>query len=196
MWKETLDSTNNECRRLLDALDNLSYVAARCQTDGRGQGDHRWCSAPGQNLTFSILFKHGGRLAAADEVALTHCVTLGILAYLEGKGVQARIKWPNDIWVSGRKLCGILIEHSLSGRSVQWSIAGIGLNLNQTEFPVDIPNPTSLRALTGRVFVPEDEAEALHKEICRLSPLMYSSDGRHLLQEEFGKKVFRLTEAL
>lgn len=196
MWKEKVDSTNNECRRHIDSLDNMSFVAARCQTDGRGQGDHRWTSTPGMNLTFSMVFKHEGRLEARDEVALTHTLTLALLAYLGGKGISARIKWPNDIWVGDKKICGMLIEHSLRADKVDWSIAGIGLNINQTDFPADIPNPTSLKMLTKADYEPAVELETLHKEICRLSPLMYSPDGRKLLQEEFGKKVFRLTEAL
>ncbi len=197
LWLETADSTNHVLRERMAELDNLSVIAAREQTAGRGQGTHTWFSTPGENLTFSILYRFGavGTLAASDALLITQVTTLALRDYLLGHGVQARIKWPNDIWVEERKICGILIENILEGGLVRESIVGIGLNVNETGWPAELPNPVSLRELTGRRYSPEEELLALHKEIRRRFGMLASPDGRKSLQEEFGKYMFRLREA-
>ena len=197
LWLETADSTNHVLRERMAELDNLSVIAAREQTAGRGQGTHTWFSTPGENLTFSILYRFGavGTLAASDALLITQVTTLALRDYLLGHGVQARIKWPNDIWVEDRKICGILIENILEGGLVRESIVGIGLNVNETGWPDGLPNPVSMCELTGRRYSPEKELPALHKEICRRFGMLASPDGRKSLQEEFGKYMFRLREA-
>ena len=197
LWLETADSTNSELRRRIAGLDNLSIIAAREQTAGRGQGTHTWFSTPGRNLTFSILYRFGDAyaLAASDAILITQVTTLAIRDYLLGYGVRARIKWPNDIWVEDRKICGILIENTLESGMVRESIVGIGLNLNETGWPPELPNPVSLRELTGREYAPDAELTALEIEIRRRFGLLASPDGRCSLQEEFGRFMFRLPEA-
>ena len=196
LWLETADSTNSELRRRISGLDNLSIVATREQTAGRGQGTHTWFSTPGRNLTFSILYRFGDAyaLAASDAILITQVTTLAIRDYLLGHGVRARIKWPNDIWVEDRKICGILIENTLESGMVRESIVGIGLNLNETGWPPELPNPVSLRELTGQEYAPDAELTALEIEIRRRFGLLASPDGRCSLQEEFGKYMFRLPE--
>ena len=196
LWLETVDSTNSELRKRISGLDNLSIVATRAQTAGRGQGTHTWYATPGKNLTFSILYRFEGAcaLAASDALLITQVTTLALRDYLLAHGVQARIKWPNDIWVDDRKICGILIENAVEGGRVRESIVGIGLNLNETDWPAELPNPVSLHELTGRSYDPAAELEALHKEIRRRFGLLASPDGRCSLQEEFGKFMFRLPE--
>lgn len=196
LWLETADSTNHALRERLEGLDNLSVIAAREQTAGRGQGTHTWFATPGENLTFSMLYRFEGacRLAASDALLITQVTTLALRDYLLGHGVQARIKWPNDIWVEDRKICGILIENIVSEGYVRESIVGIGLNLNETCWPAELPNPVSLRELTGRRYVLEEELLALHEEIRRRFGMLACTDGRKSLQEEFGKYMFRLRE--
>jgi len=196
LWLETADSTNHVLRERMAELDNLSVIAAREQTAGRGQGTHTWFSTPGENLTFSILYRFGavGTLAASDALLITQVTTLALRDYLLGHGVQARIKWPNDIWVEDRKICGILIENILEEGSLRESIVGIGLNLNESGWPEELPNPVSLYELTGRRYSLQDELCGLHKEIRRRFAQLGSADGRKSLQEEFGKYMFRLPE--
>ena len=197
LWLETADSTNSELRRRIAGLDNLSIIAAREQTAGRGQGTHTWFSTPGRNLTFSILYRFGDAyaLAASDAILITQVTTLAIRDYLLSHGVRACIKWPNDIWVEDRKICGILIENTLESGMVRESIVGIGLNLNETGWPPELPNPVSLRELTGQEYAPDAELTALEIEIRRRFGLLASPDGRCSLQEEFGRFMFRLPEA-
>ena len=190
-WLDITDSTNRYLREASGDCDNLSVVAAMEQTAGRGQGTHTWHSLRGQNLLFSMLFKPEA-LPASNILLITCATTLGLLDYLKSKGVKARIKWPNDIWVEDKKICGILIENALDGDSVSRSIIGIGFNLNQTEWPEDLPNPVSLKQLTGEDYNPEKELELLAEKIRRRFALIGSRDGESDLQEEFGKNVFRL----
>ena len=195
IWTDRVDSTNAELRRHLTGIDNLSTLAAREQTAGRGQGDHVWYSPAGEGLTFSVLYRYGEDGPDASEALCVTCATtLALRDYLAGKGVEARIKWPNDIWVGERKICGILIENSLEGKRLKESIVGIGLNLSCTSWPADLPNPVSLKELTGCNYKPEAELRLLHKEICRRRAMMDSDDGRRSLQEEFGKYMFRPDE--
>ena len=196
LWMESADSTNSELRRRLADCDNLSVVAARSQTAGRGQGSHSWYASPGKNLTFSVLYRFEGAftLAAADALLITQITTLAIRDYLSGYGISAGIKWPNDIWVDGRKICGILIENTVESGFIRESIVGIGINLNETAWPAELPNPVSLYELTHRFYLPEVELQRLEKEIRRRFGFLATPDGRTSLQEEFGKHMFMLPE--
>ena len=191
MWLSTTDSTNRALREASSGLDNLSVIATREQTAGRGQGTHTWHSEPGLNLTFSLLFRPKD-LHTEDIILITCGTTLGIRDYLLSRGVESRIKWPNDIWVKDRKICGILIENKLDGTRVAESIIGIGFNLNETQWPADLPNPVSLKQLTGLDYDTHAELEALAEKICRRLSSSDTAIGRKVLQEEFGKNVFRL----
>jgi BirA family biotin operon repressor/biotin-[acetyl-CoA-carboxylase] ligase len=152
MWIESVDSTNEECRRHIPDIDNLSVVSALSQVSGRGQRGNTWCSAPGENLTFSVVLKFPANVTAGelepmqayDQFVLSEIAALAVVDLLAGHDIQAKIKWPNDIYVGDRKICGMLIENSLRGEWIQHSIIGIGLNVNQRNFDVTLPNPTSM----------------------------------------------------
>jgi len=148
-WFDTIDSTSTQLMKDRESLPDRSVYAALYQTAGRGQKGNRWESRPGENLTFSILLKPTF-LAVTDQFILSQVIALSLLDYLKGEGVTATIKWPNDIYVGDRKICGTLIEHTLSEGHIATTVAGIGLNLNQKEFDPSIPNPTSLSLVTGR----------------------------------------------
>ena len=167
IWMDTVDSTNKEVRRRLESLDNMSVISATEQTAGRGQGDHTWHSRPGENLTFTLLLKFSqiGVLPARDAGRINDFVTSSLLAYLASHGIQARIKLPNDIYVGDKKICGMLIENILDGANIGMSIIGIGLDVNQTDFPEDLPNPVSMAQLTGRSYTLEEELARLIAEM-------------------------------
>ena len=129
-------STNDEASALL-ALPNPiegSLVTTDLQTAGRGQRGNRWESHRAENLTFSILLKPVF-LVPNEQFWLTIAVSLGVHDTLRPLvGDSLRIKWPNDIYVGDQKLGGMLIENTLQRTQIAWSVAGIGLNVNQTEF--------------------------------------------------------------
>ena len=146
-----VDSTNNYTNRLLrqSVMPEGTVVVAEKQTSGKGQRGNSWVSEPGQNLTCSIFFRPDF-LKAHQQFYLTKAVSLGIIYMLEHLGVEnCKIKWPNDILIGGKKVCGILIENSLKGTCIQHSIVGVGLNVNQEAFS-ELPNATSLFLATGK----------------------------------------------
>ncbi len=145
IWFKSLDSTNNEAKRRISDIDNLSVLAAFDQTAGRGQGDHRWLSMPGEDLLFSIVLKFNeGEMHVKDSFSISERTSEALVEYLAGHGIEAWVKPPNDIYVGQKKICGILIENSVKGSWVTHSIIGIGLNVNETLFDISLPNPTSM----------------------------------------------------
>ena len=189
-WLEEADSTNNELLRHIQDYDNLSVIAAVKQTAGRGQRGNRWVSAPGDNLTFSLLLKPAG-LPAREVMALTCLATLAVRDVLRNEEVPAVIKWPNDIYVGKRKICGMLVENGLEGTDIAWSVIGIGVNLNQTEFPGELMNPTSLRRLTGRRYDPVSFLETICAGLEKLLPELETREGRNRLRESYERDLFQ-----
>ena len=135
--------------RLLRENDCV-VVVADYQTAGRGCGSNSWESERGKNLTFSMLI-HPEGLPANEQFHITEVVSVALCETLESYiNNKVEIKWPNDIYVGDRKICGILIDNRLQGSIIKDSIIGIGLNVNQQVFLSDAPNPVSLYQLTGQ----------------------------------------------
>ena len=189
-WFEELDSTNNELLRHVGDYDNLSVIAAVSQTAGRGQRGNSWISAPGDNLTFSLLLKPEA-LPAQEVMALTCFATLAVRDALRAEGVPAVIKWPNDIYVGWRKICGMLVENGLEGANIAWSVIGIGINLNQTDFPAGVLNPTSLKRLTGKTYEPAAFLENLCRGLESLLPDLSTQEGRNCLREAYERDLYQ-----
>lgn len=165
LWLDETDSTQSALLGHIDKYDNMSVVAAELQTAGRGQRGNKWLAEKGKNLTFSMLLKFGEgglpRMMAADQFRITEAATLGVASYLDSAGMDCRIKWPNDIYIRNRKICGMLIENVLRGKEISCSVVGIGLNVNQKDFPPQLPNPTSMTLHTGINYDTHDELEKL-----------------------------------
>lgn len=159
-----IDSTNNEAQRQLQngmAPKEDFVIRADFQTDGRGQRGNSWHSLNAENLTFSYVF-FPQKLEVQNQFLLSQAVSTAIVRYLQDLGVQdVSIKWPNDIYVGMLKICGMLIENSVSGHYIKNSIVGVGININQTKFPDNIPNPTSLSIQTGKKYDLDDEFAVL-----------------------------------
>ena len=189
-WLEEADSTNNVLLRHIRDYDNLSVVAAVSQTAGRGQRGNRWVSAPGNNLTFSLLLRPEG-LPAREVMAVTCLATLAVRDTLLDEGVPAVIKWPNDIYVGKRKICGMLVENGLEEACIGWSVIGIGINLNQTEFPGDVLNPTSLKRLTGRSYALRPFLEKVCQALENRLPELETAEGRNGLLNSYVQDLFQ-----
>lgn len=160
IWHEIVDSTSAVIEREHENLADCSVIAAEFQTAGRGQGDHKWHSLEGENLTFSILVKYSPEkyIAPASQQIITPATSLAVVDFLADYGIKAGIKKPNDIYVDGKKICGMLIENALRASRMERTTLGIGININQTSFPADLPNPVSLAQLTGKQY---DKKECL-----------------------------------
>ena len=150
---EETDSTN---RWLKAHGEGTMVVVADYQTAGKGCGTNSWESERGKNLTFSMLI-HPTDIPASQQFRITEVVSVALCEVLEQYIGDVSIKWPNDIYMGDKKICGVLIENRLQGNVIVDSIIGIGLNVNQTEFVSDAPNPVSLCQLLGR----EVDREAL-----------------------------------
>ena len=149
---DNVDSTNTYLSGIASNSPHGTCVLADRQSAGRGQRGNTWESEPGKNLTFSVLLRPDG-LHASQQFRISQAVSLAITDTLDGflpEGIEAKVKWPNDIYVGNRKICGILIENTLCGAAIQHSIIGIGLNINQRDFLSDAPNPVSLYQLTRK----------------------------------------------
>lgn len=158
---DSLESTNKYCEALdLAEVEDFTCYWALEQTAGIGQRGNHWHSAPGQNLTFSLVL-HPAFLPAARQFCLTQALSLGIKDFIESIVsiypivTIASIKWPNDIYVDGHKICGTLVSTRLQGNAIASAVCGIGLNVNEREFPSWVPHPTSISLLTGQNYALE-----------------------------------------
>ena len=158
------DSTNRWLRSFVSKEyrregDVSLVVMADYQTAGKGCGTNQWESERGKNLTFSMLI-HPEEIPANEQFRITQVASVAMCETLKQYGCkEVSIKWPNDIYVGDKKICGMLIENRLQGNMMKDCIIGIGLNVNQREFLSDAPNPVSLYQLLGH----ETDREALLK---------------------------------
>ena len=178
---EETDSTN---RWLKAHGEGTMVVVADYQTAGKGCGTNSWESERGKNLTFSMLI-HPTDIPASQQFRITEVVSVALCEVLEQYIGDVSIKWPNDIYVGDKKICGVLIENRLQGNVIVDSIIGIGLNVNQTEFVSDAPNPVSLRQLLGR----EIDREALLHDFLETLETVSSSETTY---SAYRNKLFRM----
>lgn len=148
---DSVESTNRYC----EALDLLQVEDFTCfwaleQTAGIGQRGNHWESEPGKNLTFSLVL-HPTILPADRQFKLTQALALALVDFLR-VFKDLKVKWPNDIYISGQKICGTLVSTRLTGNCIVSAVCGIGFNVNQREFPSWVLNPTSLSLLTGKQY--------------------------------------------
>lgn len=155
VWHDKVTSTNDVCVKAAveGELEGL-VIAAYFQEHGRGQRGNSWESEVNKNLTFSLLLRPAF-LKVEQQFMLSKIIALGVIDWLKSITLDATIKWPNDIYVIDCKIAGILIENGFSSNVLDYSVAGIGVNLNQTAFSSDIPNPTSVLLATGVKYVAE-----------------------------------------
>ena len=166
---QSADSTNKYAMSLVHAgmAQHGVIIFAHNQTDGKGQRGKNWLAEKGANITLSIIIKPFP-LSVSEQFKLSVCAAVSVMEFFSIYAVdESKIKWPNDLYWRDRKAGGMLIENVVMSNksgagSWEWSVIGIGININQTSFPVDLPNPVSLKQITGKNFVPTE----LAKELC------------------------------
>jgi BirA family biotin operon repressor/biotin-[acetyl-CoA-carboxylase] ligase len=168
-WVDRLPSTNGRVREVLSTQPDLPHgyaLAARVQTRGLGRMGRPWVTGPGQDVALSVLLRPAGD-DPASLVSLPLALAMGVVDLLAGCGLDARTRWPNDVLVGGRKICGILCERLDTPAGVA-VIAGVGLNVNlSAEAARGIDQPaTSLATETGR---PHDVAQTADRLLAALS---------------------------
>lgn len=187
---DTIPSTNSWLTANAADYPSMTMVTAREQTAGRGQRGNGWASAPGLNLTLSVLFRPENILPA-QQFLISQATALAVVATLNEWDITAMVKWPNDIYVGERKICGILIENSLTGMRLDHSVIGIGLNVNQTGFPPEVPNPVSMITLTEKEIPPTEVRSVMADRLETFLKLADSATGSDRIREEYRKRLWR-----
>jgi BirA family transcriptional regulator, biotin operon repressor / biotin---[acetyl-CoA-carboxylase] ligase len=181
------------------ALDLLSkskpsvgtVITTFCQTAGRGQIGSQWESEPGKNISLStILFPDF--IAAKDQFQLNQSISLAVLDLVKNclPDHPVSIKWPNDIYVGSRKIAGILIQNSLINTQIRSTVAGIGININQTTFVTNPPNPTSMCLESGQEFPLNDLVPQLCEHL-EYRYLQLKAGKIVLLQHDYLRQLYR-----
>lgn len=180
MFVAKTNSTNTLLKELIakgEWPEGEKYLYAGYQTAGRGQTGNGWESEEGKNLLCSILLPPRKNL-----FGLNVAVSVAVRRLL---GEEFTIKWPNDIYWKDQKVAGILIENAIIGNEVKYSIAGIGVNVNQSEFKSDAPNPISLKQIYGTDFVVDELMHDLYAEVQRtLKTDVWEEYKAHLYRRE------------
>ena len=159
-----VDSTNNYAMRQVQAQmagHGATWITMN-QNAGKGQRGKAWNSEPGKNIMMSCVLEPVF-LSIDNQFLLNITVALGCFDFFNNHTDNVSIKWPNDIYWKDRKAGGILIENILHGKEWKYSIAGTGININQTFFPENLPNPVSLKEITGKTY----DVIGLAKDLCK-----------------------------
>ena len=176
---QSVDSTNNYALAQIHAgltRHGTAYFAHE-QLEGKGQRGRAWVSEKDLNIVLSVVI-NPYPMRTEEQFHLSAAVALAAHDLFSSyAGDDTKIKWPNDLYWQDRKAGGILIE-SIIRQSWDWSVAGIGININQTSFPPEVYQPVSLKQITGRGFDPS----TLAKELCRFLDSRFSQ----LVKDGFG----------
>ena len=167
-------------------------VVADHQTAGRGMDKNRWESEAGKNMLFSIAL-NVNFLEAENQFKISQAVSVAIVETLQ-KFIDAKdlsIKWPNDIYFGDKKLAGMLIQNTVEGRMMGVTIIGIGLNVNQIEFSKDIPNPISLKMISGENYDLENLLNLLIDSIKSSVESLRFEQNQNQINQKYISKAYR-----
>lgn len=194
---ESVDSTNKVAIDMINTngLAEGTVIWADEQTSGRGYADNFWESEKGKNLTMSIVIKPLF-IEPARQFAITEMISVAIrkviIHFLQNESVK--IKWPNDIYINQNKVAGILIQNILKGNEIEYSVAGIGLNINQEVFHSDAPNPVSLNQFTHTTIPIEDVLTRLLIEIGTIYSGFRSETSLETLDKNYIDGLYRFNQ--
>ena len=188
-------STNSYAIELLSKArpDEGCVIITDHQTAGKGTDTNIWESEKGKNLTFSLILYPA--VAADQQFILNKAISLGIYDFLvaELPDQKISIKWPNDLYIENKKVCGILIQNSVMGNKLDYMIVGIGLNVNQTVFTGNAPNPVSLKMVTGLEFNLNELLykllQAIFKRYSNIRP-----EATRKIEKDYQQALYRLNE--
>jgi BirA family biotin operon repressor/biotin-[acetyl-CoA-carboxylase] ligase len=191
VYLDSVDSTNNYVANLvkLNQIEHGTAIMADLQTAGKGQRGSVWLAESGENILLSLFLKPDN-LSVSHQAFLTYFASVSLLTILRKIGISASIKWPNDIYVGNKKIAGILIENSIKAQQINYSILGIGLNVNQLNF--EGLNATSIQQEMGQFFQRNDIVFMLLNEMNKNWSLLNVQ--APVLKEKFTTNLFQLNE--
>lgn len=192
---DEIESTNKKMQD--DANEGSSILNhvyySDFQTSGRGTASNTWHSEQKKNVLFSVAIKPEN-LVPAQQFMLTKAISLALLdacsLYLNADDLK--IKWPNDIYFKNSKLAGILISNTINSNEFEFSIIGVGLNVNQLSFPQEIPNPVSLAQITGNQY---DTLEIMNNILLAINDRLIQLKDfelHHFISFEYLSNLFQL----
>ncbi|MBQ3441323.1 biotin--[Candidatus Saccharibacteria bacterium] len=135
---ESINSTNDHAEKIADKTHENILIIAKSQTNGRGQFDRKWFSEPNKSITLSFLLKNKSGDKKLRKDALEHIPVIISKKLNELYGVNSKVVLPNDIKINNKKVCGILIEAHFKADTLEYVVVGVGINLNNDDFPDDI----------------------------------------------------------
>ncbi len=192
---DSVDSTNNYAMQQVHAgmaKHGMAFIA-REQTAGKGQRGKTWQAAAGQNIAMSLVLEPIS-LKIADQFCLSMAIALACRDFFDQyAGGNTLIKWPNDIYWNDRKAGGMLIESVIgasNGGTWKWAVVGIGININQLDFDPSIPNPVSLKAITGKTYDIIDMGSALYKNIMEAYELLLQTPAE-ILTNNYCRQLYK-----
>lgn len=191
LYYEKVSSTNVMAEEMLSAkkVNEGTVIYAGEQTNGKGQKGNTWVSEAGRNLTLSIIL-NPAFLPAEHQFAISQLMSLSIAGLLDNYSGSISIKWPNDIYYKDDKIAGILIENSVEGHTLQYSVAGAGININQASFPRELPDAVSLRMIKGKDY----EIRSLLVELCGICDRWYNilrEGDLAYINDQYHKRLYR-----
>jgi BirA family biotin operon repressor/biotin-[acetyl-CoA-carboxylase] ligase len=190
-YKDQVDSTNISLKKDKTASEGTILIS-NYQSSGKGMGINHWESKNGENITASIVLEPIF-IQPANAFLISMAISYGIIEFLKKFNLEARIKWPNDIYIENKKIAGILIENEFTSKQITRTIAGVGLNVNQVEFK-DAPNPTSLKILTNKSYSVKMLAEKLFAQIYNNYQLL--SVNKKMITERYHNHLLGLNQYL
>ncbi len=192
----TIDSTNNYAMGQAHAglaRHGAAYFA-HSQTAGKGQRSKSWTTQPGENITMSCVIEPQGPNSTRPFLLLAAIALACHDLFNHYTNGDVAIKWPNDIYWRDRKAGGILIENIYRSSLWSFAIAGMGININQDTFPGNLPNPVSLRQITGRKYDLQDLAH----ELCNRLDFRYRQflEENNPLLEDYNTVLYKRNEKI
>jgi BirA family biotin operon repressor/biotin-[acetyl-CoA-carboxylase] ligase len=187
---ETVDSTNNYAMQKIQSgqAPHGTTWFAREQTSGKGQRGRSWLTAPNLNIMLSAVIQPS--LPGSQQFVLSAAVALACYDFYKNYAAgDVSIKWPNDLYWRDRKAGGILIENVFRGQDWSYAVVGIGININQVQFDPALPNPVSLKQITGKDF----DAVELGRELCSCLERRYRQLPGGIL-EEYQQVLYKLNQ--
>lgn len=185
-------STNSYISELIrkDRITEELVVLADYQDHGKGQGVNHWHSLKGENLLMSLLL-FPVFLSASQQFQISRMASLAICDTLDPLGLDPLIKWPNDILTGEGKIAGILIENGITGQNISHSIIGIGLNLNQADFPEFPVKATSVLLEKGHAMEPLQVAKELINHLTTRYNQLYEGKSE-VMEREYLERLFKM----
>ena len=162
---ESIDSTNLYIKKNYQDLDNFTFVSSLYQSKGKGRNVRKWESTKGNNLLFSLLIKDEDILNKYQCLSILSAVSIyNVLKSLNINNVS--IKWPNDVYVNDKKICGILLEGISYDNKLQNIIIGIGLNVNESDFEkFELYDATSIKKELNKEISLDDIKEKVYDSL-------------------------------